>query len=197
MRPNNREKILETARGLFLKHGYNGISIRTIAARAKLTTGAIYFHFRDKRDIYRTICLESIGILLSRLRDGIDGAPTPPRKLISTFDSYMKFFHENRDHYNLLMELKGAYGDGDGDGREIAEGMKEIITLMSRTAELGIEAGRFREIDPAMLSLFLAAIGEGMLQYRKMGLLDSMKVSEEDFRSFMADMIGRGLERRS
>ena len=51
MRKNNRQHILDIARKLFLEYGYNGISIRNIAKKAKLTTGAIYFHFKNKKEI--------------------------------------------------------------------------------------------------------------------------------------------------
>ena len=69
MRKNNRDRILKTARQLLPRYGYNGVSIRAIAEKARLTTGAIYFHFKDKKDIYRTICFEAIDMLISNFRE--------------------------------------------------------------------------------------------------------------------------------
>ncbi len=194
MKNNNKEKILEVSRRLFLKYGYNGISIRTIASRARLTTGAIYFHFKNKRDIYTTICLEAIDMLLRKFAGGMAARKSNPRKLISTFDSYMEFFYRHGDYYNILMEYKAEF-DAEGDsGREvIAEKMADILRLMSEAVSAGIEAGDFRKVDPMMLSLLLASVAEGMLQYKKLGLMAAMKIEDRDFRDFMADVIGGGI----
>ncbi|HNU90620.1 MAG TPA: TetR/AcrR family transcriptional regulator [Spirochaetota bacterium] len=194
MKNNNKGKILDVSRRLFLKYGYNGISIRTIASRAKLTTGAVYFHFKNKRDIYTTICLEAIEMLLSKFAGGMDRRRSNSQKLISTFDSYLEFFYRHGDYYNILMEYKAEF-DQDGDsGREaIAAKMAELLRLMSQAVAAGIEAGEFRPVDPMMLSLFLASVAEGMLQYKKLGLMAAMKIEDADFRAFMIDVISYGI----
>jgi AcrR family transcriptional regulator len=192
MRKNNRDRILKTARQLLPRYGYNGISIRAIAARAKLTTGAIYFHFKDKKEIYRTICFEAIDTLIKNFREGMERRKTPGQKLISTFDSYINFFYENRDHYNILMEYKAYYHpDEDGHDLEIARKMCEMTDLMEETIRAGIREGTFRELDAGMLAILLAAVTEGMLQLKKLGVFDYRKISDRDFRKFMGDTMGR------
>ena len=195
MRKNNREKILDTARRLLPRHGYHGVSLRAIAARAKLTTGAVYFHFKDKRDIYRTICFEAIDALVESFRKGIRSRKTPGQKLISTFDSYIDFYHRHRDRYNILMEYKSLYNPGGDDGSgEIAERMCAMTDLMEETIREGTRDGVFREVDPRMLSILLAAVAEGMLQLKKLGMFDHLKIADADFRKFMADIIGEGIQ---
>lgn len=193
MRKNNRERILETARALLPKHGYSGISIRAIAARARLTTGAIYFHFKSKKEIYRTICLEAVDILIEKFRAGMDGRTTPNEKLISTFDSYMGFFNDHREHYNILMEYKAEYNSGDEGARAVARKMDGMMDLIEEVIRTGKETGNFRDVDPMMLAMLLASIAEGMLQFKKLGMFDYKQVSDRDFRMFMADVIGRGI----
>ena len=194
MRKNNRDRILKTARQLLPRHGYNGVSIRAIAEKARLTTGAIYFHFKDKQEIYRTICFEAIDALISRFREGIRSRKTPSQKLISTFDSYIDFFYNNRDHYNILMEYKAHYHtDGDGHDLAIARKMSEMTDLMEETIRSGVQDGSFRDVDPRMLALLLAAVTEGMLQLKKLGVFEYLKISDAEFRKFMGDTMGRGI----
>ncbi len=194
MKNNNKEKILEVSRQLFLKFGYNGISIRTIASKARLTTGAIYFHFKNKRDIYTNICIEAIEMLLSKFSGGMARRRSSSQKLISTFDSYMEFFYRHGDYYNILMEYKAEFdAEGESGRGTIAEKMGELLRLMSETVRAGIEAGEFRKVDPMMLSLFLASVAEGMLQYKKLGLMAAMKIEDRDFRDFMTDVVGVGI----
>ena len=194
MKQNNKEKILEVSRRLFLQYGYNGISIRTIAARAKLTTGAIYFHFKSKRDIYATICIEAIEMLLKKFKEGMMSREGNPRKLISTFDSFLSFYYEHRDYYNILMEYKSEYAPGGEAKEKIIQKLKELMELVARTANDGIRAGDYRQIDPMMLALFLASVGEGMLQYKKIGLLSAMRVEDKDFRRFTNEIVGKGIK---
>jgi AcrR family transcriptional regulator len=194
MRKNNREKILQTARKLFLKYGYNGISIRAIASKARLTTGAIYFHFHNKKDIYKTICFEAIDILVNKFRVAMKGKENPLQKLVSIFDSYIEFFHEHRDYYNILMEFKAAYDSEKNATRsEIAHRMNEVTDITSELIKSCIEEGYFRKIDPKLLSFLFAAVGEGMLQYKKLGLMESMEIDYSEFRKFMLETIGSGV----
>jgi AcrR family transcriptional regulator len=62
---NPPEEILEVARSLFVKEGYNNVSIRKIADKIEYAPGTIYLYFKDKADILRTICDETFGRLRS------------------------------------------------------------------------------------------------------------------------------------
>jgi flavin reductase (DIM6/NTAB) family NADH-FMN oxidoreductase RutF len=47
--------LVEAARELFAAHGYAATSLDAIAAKAGLTKGAIYHHFRGKRDLFDAV----------------------------------------------------------------------------------------------------------------------------------------------
>jgi len=47
----NKDKIAEAAFLLSLKYGFDNVSIKQIQDEANVTTGAIYYHFKDKNDI--------------------------------------------------------------------------------------------------------------------------------------------------
>jgi AcrR family transcriptional regulator len=46
-----RARILDTARELFVEHGYAGTSVRDIAERLGLTKGSLYYHFTAKDEV--------------------------------------------------------------------------------------------------------------------------------------------------
>ncbi len=52
---NTREKILCTALRLFAEKGYEAVSVRDIAEALGVTKGALYRHYRSKRDIFDSI----------------------------------------------------------------------------------------------------------------------------------------------
>ena len=54
-RSETREKILDTARELFVEEGFDGVSMRKIAERVEYSPTAIYMHFADKEQLFMEI----------------------------------------------------------------------------------------------------------------------------------------------
>jgi AcrR family transcriptional regulator len=50
-----RATIMRAARELFTERGYGGVGTEEIVRRAKLTRGALYHHFTDKKDLFRAV----------------------------------------------------------------------------------------------------------------------------------------------
>ena len=47
-----RERIMECAKAEFLKKGFQAAQLKDIVAAAKVTTGAVYRHFKDKEALF-------------------------------------------------------------------------------------------------------------------------------------------------
>ena len=47
-----REALVDEAAKLFVRQGFNGTSLDDIAAKARVTKGALYLHFKNKADLY-------------------------------------------------------------------------------------------------------------------------------------------------
>lgn len=54
---NKKQEILLAALRLFSKNGYEAVSVSDIAGELSLTKGALYRHFKSKRDIFDSIIL--------------------------------------------------------------------------------------------------------------------------------------------
>ncbi len=64
-----REKLLASAKAEFLEKGYQGASLRAICKNAGVTTGALYFFFQDKEDLFAAVVsptLEKLQKLLAQ-----------------------------------------------------------------------------------------------------------------------------------
>jgi TetR/AcrR family transcriptional repressor of nem operon len=71
-----REKIVQSARRLFNRHGFNAVSIDDVMAEAGLTRGSFYAYFNSKSALYA----ESITAILSeKAIDNWDGVSIDPR----------------------------------------------------------------------------------------------------------------------
>ena len=66
---DTKEKILMTALRLFAKDGYEGVSVRNIAEELGMTKGALYRHYKNKRDIFDSIVERIFQIDAKRAND--------------------------------------------------------------------------------------------------------------------------------
>ena len=66
---DTREKILMTALQLFAKDGYEAVSVRNISEKLGMTKGALYRHYKNKRDIFDCIVERMIQIDAQRARE--------------------------------------------------------------------------------------------------------------------------------
>ena len=93
-----KEKLIDSAKKEFLEKGYNKASLRKICADAGVTTGALYFFFKDKEDLFDSIVrkpYEELGIMIQEHVD-------EDIELLSVSDSYVQ---EDGDHNDLVEKL--------------------------------------------------------------------------------------------
>ena len=64
---DTRAALLKAARELFAEKGYAGTGTEEIVARARVTRGALYHHFRDKPGLFRAVMQAVAGDLARQL----------------------------------------------------------------------------------------------------------------------------------
>ena len=73
--PAKRRAILEAAKSLFLRNGYDGSSMDAIAAEAGVSKLTVYSHFTDKETLFsaaiKAKCEEQLPELLFELPDNV------------------------------------------------------------------------------------------------------------------------------
>ena len=65
-RDHVRSRIVESARRLFNRNGFESVSVDSIMAEAGLTRGAFYAYFENKSDLYAEILGASLPIRIGR-----------------------------------------------------------------------------------------------------------------------------------
>src|SRR5215468_8594986 len=94
-----REEILDAARTLFVKEGYEHVSIRKIAERIEYAPGTIYLYFRDKAEILERLCDETFAKLMQRMRAIHHDHSSPLEGLRRGLRTYIQFGIDNPNHY--------------------------------------------------------------------------------------------------
>ena len=85
-----RRRIVTKASGLFASHGYDGTSMEQIARATGMTKGAVYAHFKRKRDLYIACMEDSLSFFREPVELDTDSNPdaTPERRL----EGYLRWF---------------------------------------------------------------------------------------------------------
>lgn len=76
--PDRRSRLLRESARLFRENGYEGTSVRDIAAATGLQSGSWVYHFKTKQDILAAVMEQGLRDSLGRI-EAIGGRPGPPR----------------------------------------------------------------------------------------------------------------------
>ena len=100
-RDHTRTRIMDAARRMFASEGYEAVSMRRIAEAIEYSPTAIYVHFKDKDDLFRSICDEDFLALADSFREV--AVITDPVEAIGCCGLvYARFGLEHPNHYRLM-----------------------------------------------------------------------------------------------
>ena len=99
---SRRRLILATAKDLFVRNGFSGVTLDDIASGIEFSKGTIYNHFGSKEEIYATILLEHLDALLAELREATGTGRDMAGRVWNSMKAYVRFYREHREHFKLL-----------------------------------------------------------------------------------------------
>jgi AcrR family transcriptional regulator len=152
-----REALIDAALELFTERGYAGVGTEEIVARAKVTRGALYHHFTDKRDLFRAVFERVEGDLMKRIGARMGGADDPWDLMLTGMRSFLDACEEPAVKRISLTDAPAVLGWKEW--REIDN--RHGLGLTRAALEGAVAAGVLRPIavDP-MAHLLVAALSE-------------------------------------
>jgi AcrR family transcriptional regulator len=159
---DTRRVLLATARLLFAEDGFQATRTEEIVRRAGLTRGALYHHFRDKEDLFRSVFEEVSAevVQLLRRRSG-DREANAWDLFRANSEVYLQAASTNRAYRQIVLVDGPAVlgwtawsGRGDGPTHKIIEYLREAM-------EQGVL--ETQPVEP--LAHLLTALGVGSAMY--------------------------------
>lgn len=152
-----RDALIRAALELFTKRGYAGVGTEEIVARAKVTRGALYHHFTDKRDLFRAVFERVEGDLMERIGSTMEGADDAWNLMVAGMRAFLDACEEPAVKQISLIDAPAVLGWEEW--REIDN--RHGLGLTRAALQGAVEAGVLRPIavDP-MAHLFVAALSE-------------------------------------
>ena len=164
-----RGKVLGAARKLFSEHGYEGATIRDIAAAAGMSTGAVFANFSDKSDLFREIILADLTQVVAEMREAAARARNLEDALQRIFSTGYAFFKPQMPLARAAFSVSWTPEEGElfrklPQMTAIQQLMLEQMTAAVERGELGQEAEvklRAQMLYDAYVSNYPYAIFEG------------------------------------
>ncbi|GLB59976.1 TetR/AcrR family transcriptional regulator [Cytobacillus sp. NCCP-133] len=99
--------IITVARDLFVKEGYSAASMRKIADILHCSHGAIYYHFKNKAQLFYEM-VEADFQQLNQVLESVlsESADTNEQKLYNILYRYIEFGLTHQKHYELMFLIR-------------------------------------------------------------------------------------------
>ena len=144
-----REEILEAARELFLKEGVENVSMRAIARRIEYSPTTIYLYFKDKWDLFHSICEEAFAKLERELEAIMKAEEDPVECFRRGTIAYINFGLTHPNHYRVVFMTARPSDCGNVFQFTGSAGEKSFMYLVSQI-QRGMEQGKLRQGDPML-----------------------------------------------
>ncbi|MCM3597360.1 TetR/AcrR family transcriptional regulator [Metabacillus idriensis] len=102
-----RESIMHAAHQLFNEKGYQNVSMRQIAKELNYSHGAIYYHFKNKAELFYALVKADFTLLDEKLMNVLDQEELSNKeKTKKILESYIEFGLRNQSQYELMFLTK-------------------------------------------------------------------------------------------
>jgi AcrR family transcriptional regulator len=146
-----RRRLINAARDLVAARGYEAATLRDVAERAQVSTGAVFANFEDKADLFNAVVLDDLAALHARMRGSAEGAQTACQALLAML---MAGYEQWIDQPSLVQAHLGFswFADRSLEQRR-AEARRLILEALADVVRDGLIRGEFlAPLDPALIA---------------------------------------------
>ena len=185
--PGGRARILGVARAAFIERGYADVSMQEIADAAGLTKAAIYYHFKDKEELFQHVLVEEVDLLCAGVAAELAFGP-PLRDQIERVARFA--FETSRGDFGRLLSDAHRYCAQERLWA-IKDRVNHPYTLIREAFQQAQERGEIRDVDIDVTPiLFLSMVGS---QMKGAQFGPSIEKSPDELASLVADMVITGI----
>lgn len=193
-----RESLLAAGSELFGAHGFDGVSVETIAAAAGVNKAMINYHFGGKRGLYRSILTSTFDEVGLAVRELVASGRRAPAVIAAFLDLVAHIASTRRPAFPALF-LREALS-ADHLDRDVIPRVGLIVGTLMEVVARGVQEGSLRPVDPfcayfifmAPMSLFISTEPLRRRAHQE-GLLPFAPPSAQAFASQLKDTVLRGM----
>lgn len=152
-----RASLVAAARALFAARGFAAVGTSEIVAAAGVTRGALYHHFRDKRDLFRAAFVAVEQDLLARVGERAAAEPDAYRRLLVAANASLTAAATDPETRLALVEAPAVLGFAEWRAAVEETSLGALRVLLQGAIDAGALAPR--PVDP-LAHLLLGALNE-------------------------------------
>lgn len=144
---DSRGAILKAARTVFARNGFEGASMREVADIARVNNAMIYYHFRDKGELYRAVLADSFSALDRIWDHEIFRGDAPVREKINKYiEEFIHFQHANDELRRICsMEMVSCGENCRWLGQNLfTNSYRKLAAILNA----GMKSGEVKKINP-------------------------------------------------
>ena len=153
--------------------GYEGASIRDMAARAGVSVAALYYHFPSKLDLLREFLDEAYDVTLARLDRRLDAAGPNPGAQLDTLVSTLIATHLHDDWAQLASNVAfREYTRLNPPERKAIDGKRRhLLDIVEDIIAKGVASGDFAADEPREAARAIITLSTSLVEpFPDMGL---------------------------
>lgn len=172
---DKREHIMSTAVSLFATNGFEGTSVRDIAASADVNLAMINYYFGSKEKLFESIVEHNVSYTRSMLDEVISNDDlTSMQKIDKVIEIYVKRLFNGREfhkvlHQELMLNQRPELGEA------ILNVLSKNSNALRQIIETGIRKKEFKKVDVALTIASLTGTLNAILLSKKICKLYLMK----------------------
>jgi AcrR family transcriptional regulator len=143
--PNSRERLLETATGMFAVKGYAGTSVREIVERAGVSKPVLYYYFKSKEGLFLAILDKAENLQKQLLLEVLESEGNVLDRLLILYRRVYAGIDEHRSLYKMIHGLISGPAQGAPD-YDFTRYHRHMINAICEIYNAGIASGEVKKI---------------------------------------------------
>ena len=149
-----REMIIQAARKVFSEKGYHKAQISDIVREAGISTGSVYAHFKDKRDLFTQLIQETNDILRVKLKVLSETKkPGDVRERVQQWmPAYIAFFdYVDENPEQILLFARGGFGVDEENDTFVWNFFKDFATDIAEDFRKWEDLGFIKGVNASLM----------------------------------------------
>jgi len=179
-----RTQLVEIARAVFAKRGFEATSVEEIAARAKVSKPIVYEHFGGKEGLYAVLVDREMEYVVTRIAEAISTG-TPRERVERAALAFLSYVRDQPDGFIVLSRdapVTLAHGGMSSLLNDVAERVADVFTTTFKKAGY----------DPKTSPIYAHAL-VGMVTFVGQWWIEVRKPPIEEVASHIAALAWMGL----
>lgn len=171
-----RRRILDAAKRLFVKEGFDNVTMRRIAGEIEYSPAAIYRYFASKREILSVLREEGFARFVARQREREAAYPDAMQRMREGGRGYLRFALSEPEYYHLMFSTNCEEVDLEG---KWASSATEAFNHLKASAADCIKTGYFGDVDLDTVVFGMWSCVHGLAHLVGTGQVDLLKGDQD------------------